>query len=102
MMSAKYFEYYIIMHRGAVFSWTRCITRTTIYSYGSKFSFLQRTFTTQLPTDGRATCRIGINNAPACNWGSVRLRSDIKGTELPPANTLITLERQLIALQLCR
>ena len=33
---------------------------------------------------------------------SVPLRSDIKGTELPPANILIPLERQLIALQLCR
>jgi len=32
--------------------------------------------------------------------GSVTLRSDIKGTELPPANILIPLERQLIALQL--
>ena len=34
--------------------------------------------------------------------GSVALRSDIKGMELPPANILIPLERQLIALQLCR
>jgi len=34
--------------------------------------------------------------------GSVPLLSDIKGTELPPANILIPLERQLIALQLCR
>ena len=34
--------------------------------------------------------------------GSVPLRSDIKGTELPRANILIPLERQLIALQLCR
>jgi len=34
--------------------------------------------------------------------GSVPLDSDIKGTELPPANILIPLERQLIALQLCR
>jgi len=25
MMSAKNFEYYTIMFRGAVFSWTRCI-----------------------------------------------------------------------------
>ena len=33
--------------------------------------------------------------------GSVPLRSDIKGTQLPPANILIPLERQLIALQLC-
>jgi len=33
-------------------------------------------------------------------WGSVPLRSDIKGTELPAANILIPLERQLIALQL--
>jgi len=34
--------------------------------------------------------------------GSVPLRSDSKGTELPPANILIPVERQLIALQLCR
>jgi len=34
--------------------------------------------------------------------GSVPLRSDIKGTELPLAYILIPLERQLIALQLCR
>jgi len=34
--------------------------------------------------------------------GSVALRSDIKGMELPPANLLIPLERQLTALQLCR
>jgi len=33
--------------------------------------------------------------------GSGPLRSDIKGTEPPPANMLISLERQLIALQLC-
>jgi len=35
-------------------------------------------------------------------WESVPLRSDIKGTELLPANILIALERQLTALQLCR
>jgi len=35
-------------------------------------------------------------------WGSVPLRSDIKRMELPPANISIPLERQLIALQLCR
>jgi len=34
--------------------------------------------------------------------GSVPLSSDIKGTELPPANILIPLQRQLIVLQLCR
>ena len=33
--------------------------------------------------------------------GSVPLRSDIKGMELPPANKLIPLERQLTVLQLC-
>jgi len=33
-------------------------------------------------------------------WGSVPLRSDVQGTELPPANILIPLERQLIALLL--
>jgi len=37
-----------------------------------------------------------------CQWGSVPLRSDIKGTELPSANVLIPLERQLIDLQLYR
>ena len=35
-------------------------------------------------------------------WETVPLRSGIRGTELPPANILIPLERQLIALQLCR
>jgi len=34
-------------------------------------------------------------------WGSIPLRSDIKGTELPPANTLTPLERQLTAIQPC-
>jgi len=34
--------------------------------------------------------------------GLFPLRSDIKGKELPLANILIPLERQLIALQLCR
>ena len=34
-------------------------------------------------------------------WGLVPLRSDIKGTELPSANILMPLERQLIALQFC-
>jgi len=34
-------------------------------------------------------------------WGSVPLDADIKGMELPPANILIPLERQLIVLQLC-
>ena len=33
-------------------------------------------------------------------WGSVTLHSDIKGTELPAANILTPLKRQLIALQL--
>ena len=37
-----------------------------------------------------------------CQCGSVPLRSDIKGMELPPANISIPLEKQLIALQLCR
>jgi len=46
--------------KGGTFFDTQCTTRTVTYSYGSKFSFLQRTFTIQLPTDGRATCRRGI------------------------------------------
>jgi len=45
--------------------------------------------------------RRSVCNARASNGGSVPLRADIKGTELPPANILIPLERQLIALQLC-
>ena len=35
-------------------------------------------------------------NARASNGGSVHLRSDIKGRELPPDNILIPLERQLM------
>jgi len=35
-------------------------------------------------------------NARASNGGSVPLRADIKGTELPLANILIPLEKQLI------
>ena len=46
--------------------------------------------------------RQSVCNARASNGGSVPLRADIKGTELPPANILIPLERQLIALQPCR
>jgi len=30
MLSAKYFEYYTIMLRGAVFSWTRCSMRKIV------------------------------------------------------------------------
>ena len=45
--------------------------------------------------------RRSVWNARASNGeGSVPLRADIKGTELPPANILIPLERQLTALQL--
>jgi len=44
----------------------------------------------------------GERAATCFQWGSVPLRSDVKGTELPPANILIPLERKLIALQLCR
>jgi len=29
---------------------------------------LQRTFTIQLPTDGRATCQIGIKNRNLSTW----------------------------------
>jgi len=32
MMFAKYFEYYTIILRGVVFSWTRCSTSTTTAS----------------------------------------------------------------------
>ena len=55
-------------------------------------------------TAGRWSCHLpNRNKKRTCfQWGSVPLRSDIKGTELPPANILIPLERQLIALQLCR
>jgi len=47
--------------------------------------------------------RRSVWNARASNGGGLaHLRVDIKGTELPPANILIPLERQLTALQLCR
>jgi len=39
-------------------------------NYGSKFSFVQWTFTVQLLTDGRATCRIGMCVHRKCfQWG---------------------------------
>jgi len=51
----------------------------------------------------KTTRRSASADRTACfQWRSVPLRSDIKGTELSPANILIPLERQLIALQLCR
>jgi len=37
--------------------------------------------------------RRSVWNARASNGGLVPLRADIKGTELPPANILIPLER---------
>jgi len=46
--------------------------------------------------------RTGQRAATCFQWGSVPVRSDIKVTELPSPNILILLERQLIALQLCR
>ena len=45
-----------------------------------EFSFLQRSFTIQLPTDGRATCQIGIKNASK-NSGGCRRERFLKGLE---------------------
>jgi len=62
----------------------------------------------QLLTDGRTTYHQPNKNVCATQvlpmgvGRSVPLRSDIKGTNLPPANILIPLERQLIVLQLRR
>jgi len=59
-------------------------------------------------TADRWSCHLPNRNVcamqvlPMAVGRSVPLRSDIKGTELPPANILIPLERQLTALQLCR
>ena len=43
----------------------------------------------------------GQRAATCFQWGSVPLRSHIKGVQLPPGNLLIPLERQLIVIQLC-
>ena len=50
-------------------------------------------------TADRWSCHLtNRNKQRTCfQWGSVLLRSDIKGTELRPANILIPPERQLIA-----
>jgi len=55
----------------------------------------------QNPTADRWSCHLpNRNKQRTCfQCGSLPLRSDIKGTELPHANVLIPLERQL---QLCR
>jgi len=60
----------------------------------------------QLPTDGRATWRIGMCAQRKCfQWGSdgrsLCVQISREQTNLP-ANILIPLERRLIALQLCR
>jgi len=54
-------------------------------------------------TADRRSCHLPNRNKQlTCfQWGSVHLRSDIKGTEQPPTNILKPLEMQLIALQLC-
>ena len=46
------------------------------------------------PAEYECVCNASASNGVG---RSVPLRSDIKGTELPPANILIPLERQLIA-----
>ena len=53
---------------------------------------------------GCRAMRRSVCNAGASNAGRFQLplRLDIKGTELHPANILISLERLLIVLQLCR
>jgi len=50
----------------------------------------------RLVTQWRHGCRaIRRSECTTCiQWGSIPLRSDIKGMELPPANILIPLERQ--------
>jgi len=54
-------------------------------------------------TADRWSCHLLNRNKHTCfQWGSVPLHSDIKGKALPPANILIPVKRQLIALQLCR
>jgi len=48
----------------------------------------------------RRVCAMQV--LPMAVGQSVPFRSDIKGTELPPTNILISLERQVTAPQLCR
>ena len=54
------------------------------------------------PTADRWSCHLpNRNKQRTCiQCGSLPLLSDIKGTEIPPANISIQLERQLTALQL--
>jgi len=89
------------------------VTLTTAYKTRRPAS-ADRTVRRQFQATGQPVSRMQASDAMTpryeakcvqrrCSqWGSVPLRSDIKGTELPPANILIPLERQLIALQLCR
>ena len=70
----------------------------------------QRAANFRLPANQWAECRLVTQwrhgcrtmRRSVCNCGLFSLRSDIKGMELPPANILIPLDRQLIAIQLCR
>jgi len=80
-------------------------------------AFADRTACRQFQATGQPVSRTQASDAmtsqlphyePKCvqcrcfQCGSVPLHSDIKGMELPPANILIPLERQLTALKLCR
>jgi len=42
-MSAKYFEYYTIILRGAVFSWTHCISANSIRLTAGRYSSIALT-----------------------------------------------------------
>jgi len=68
------------------------------FTRASVYSATADTWSCHLPN--RNVCATQVFPMGVGRW--VPMRSDIKGTELTPANILIPLERQLIALQLCR
>ena len=60
--------------------WSVAMTCSAKSIFCSKFSFLQRTFTIQLLTDGRATCRIGIK--PDCRFMAEALYKSMEDLEV--------------------
>jgi len=76
--------------------------RTACRQFQATFQLVSRTQASDAMTSRLPRYEAKIVQRRCFQCGSVPLRSDIKGTKLPPANILIPLERQLIALQLCR
>ena len=86
------------------FSWTRPASadRTARRQFQATGQLVSRTQASDAMTSRLPRYEAKCVQRRCFQCGSVTLHSDIKWQELPPANILIPLERQLTALQPCR